>query len=390
MQVKRYVALDSWRGVAALSVVAFHFRTTAGFDGVAIFNGMYMFVDFFFVLSGFVIYSSYGAKLRNGYGILRFMWLRVGRVYPLHIAILIGFIALQMLIVYPRTGDWFPAPTETWGTILANILLVQSLNLYDFLTWNEPSWSISVEFFTYILFAVAITGAGRLQWLLCLVVLCVAPAFLFFFNAGKNLDTTATYGLVRCIYGFSSGVVAYELYSHLSRLRGFLEKNPLCGSTTEFAIVMLIAAFIATANTSPLSLLAPILFGASVIIFAAEAGIFSKLMLCRPLVFLGAISYSIYMVHMLVISWWLELFRAALFKIGGRKLFETVDHFARSYVFLAERNYPGLALMLLVVVAVSATTYVFIEKPSREWSRRRPFFERAPGGPTITEATPTR
>jgi peptidoglycan/LPS O-acetylase OafA/YrhL len=386
MQANRFVTLDSWRGVAALAVVAFHFRTTAGLGGVAIFNGMYLFVDFFFVLSGFVICSSYGVKLRNGYGIRRFMWLRFGRVYPLHVAVLVGFIALQALVVYPRTGNWFPAPRESWDTIFSNIFLIQSLHFYDFLTWNEPSWSISVEFFTYLLFALAVTRAGGMFWPFCVTAICAAPAFLFLFNGGKNLDSTATYGLIRCIYGFGSGAVAYELYVRFN-LKALLKANRLRGSISEAVIVIVIAAFIGTAGTGPASLLAPLLFGVSVIVFAAEAGTLSRLMRFRPLVLLGTISYSIYMVHMLVISWWLELFRAALFKIGGQKLFEGVDDFARAYVFLAEKNYTGLGLMLLLVLIVSSITYIFIEKPCRELSRRSLFSKTTTSESAIAKAT---
>ncbi|MBX4918117.1 acyltransferase [Rhizobium bangladeshense] len=380
------MALDSWRGIAALSIVAFHFRTTAGLGDVAIFNGMYLFVDFFFVLSGFVIYSSYGVKLGSGYSIRRFLWLRFGRVYPLHVAVLFGTITLQALIVYPRTGHWFPAPTESLDTILANFLLVHSLNVYNFLTWNEPSWSISVEFFTYIFFALAVK-CGRVFWIFCASAILAAPAFLFVFNSGKNLDSTATYGLVRCLYGFSSGVIAYELYVGAVKLRALLQTKPFLSSVTEAVTAIAIGAFIALVGTGPGSLLAPLLFAVSVIIFAAEAGVISRLLHLQPLVLLGTISYSLYMVHMLVISWWLELFRSAVFKIGGRPLFESIVDFAQTYVFLAGKNYTGLALMLLMVVIVSAITYLLIEKPSREWSRRRPYAERTSGGARMAKAT---
>lgn len=379
MQANRFVVLDSWRGIAALSIVAFHFRTTAGLGNIAIFNGMYLFVDFFFVLSGFVIYSSYGFKLGSGYSIRRFLWLRFGRVYPLHVAALFGTIALQAVIVYPRTGHWFPGPTESWDTILANVFLVHSLHVYDFLTWNEPSWSISVEFFTYLLFAIAIKFGGRAFFILCASAILASPIFLFVFNSGKNLDSTATYGIVRCIYGFGVGIVAYELYVGAAKLRILLQAKPFWSSVMEAVTVIVIAAFIALVGTGPVSLLAPLLFAVSVIIFAAEAGLLSRLLHLRPLVLLGTISYSLYMVHMLVISWWLELFRSAVFKIGGKPLFDSIVDFSITYVFLRGKNYTGLALMLLLVMTVSTITYLLIEKPGRQWSRRCAYKETTSG-----------
>jgi len=57
-----------------------------------------MFVDFFFVLSGFVIYASYGKRLRDGYGLARFMGLRFGRVYPAYFAALVLFFVFEMLL----------------------------------------------------------------------------------------------------------------------------------------------------------------------------------------------------------------------------------------------------------------------------------------------------
>ena len=370
----RYVVLDSWRGLAALGVVAFHFRTTAGLGGQAIFDGMYLFVDFFFVLSGFVMASSYGKKLRDASDVYRFMWLRLGRVYPLHIVILAVFIALQVIFKYYRTGEWFPGPYQSLDTVIANIFLVQSLNIYEFLTWNQPSWSISVEFFCYLIFAIGVIKTKNLVWFPCVVLIFIAPVFLYFFNNGKNLDATAMYGLIRCVYGFASGVLVFEIYSRLPQHN--LIKTQVIPSVIELLSIISIAIFIAKAGTTPLSLVAPIAFGISVAVFAAERGFISSLMRRGPLVVIGSISYSIYMVHMLVISWWLEIFRAALFKIGGQGLFNKVSGFAREYIFLEQKNYSGLALMLILVMCVSAITYFLVEKPCREWSRRTMFFSK--------------
>lgn len=51
----------------------------------------YLFVDFFFVLSGFVIASTYQERIAGGFSVWRFMLLRLGRLYPLHIAVLVAF-----------------------------------------------------------------------------------------------------------------------------------------------------------------------------------------------------------------------------------------------------------------------------------------------------------
>src|SRR5687768_3329218 len=96
---KRFVALDSWRGIAACLIVFFHFRnfTYSHLASVDIINHAWLFVDFFFVLSGFVITASYQNRLEQGYSLRRFIFLRLGRIYPLHIFMLMAFLAFEFL-----------------------------------------------------------------------------------------------------------------------------------------------------------------------------------------------------------------------------------------------------------------------------------------------------
>ncbi|MBB3355287.1 peptidoglycan/LPS O-acetylase OafA/YrhL [Rhizobium sp. BK049] len=374
MESDRLVVLDSWRGIAALAVVCFHFRKTAGLSGIALFNGMYMFVDFFFVLSGFVICAAYSKKLSEGYSVSRFMWLRFGRVYPLHLAVLIAFILLQVTVVYPNTGDWFPAPYQSWDTIGANLLLIHSLNVIDSLTWNLPSWSISVEFYTYLIFALAVVFSGRLFVPLCCVAAIVAPLFLLLLNNGKYLDATSTNGIVRCVYGFAIGCILQALYRRTHRVQEAIASNIWTATTLEIVVVGLSAIFLCAAGSNVLSLAAPLVFAISIFVFAAEGGLISKALRLKPFVFLGSISYSVYMVHMLVLMWWLSFFRGVAHKLGGADFYQTMSQVLRDYIFLREENYTGLALLLLMVVAVSAVTYRLIEEPCRRASRTARLF----------------
>ncbi len=312
MTERRYIALDSWRGLAAVAVVVFHFRNTVGLNNIETVNGLYLFVDFFFVLSGFVISSAYFGKIIRRQDALRFLWVRLGRVYPLHIAVLLAFVFLQIVIVYPRTEAWFPAPNESWDTILAQFFLVHSLNLFVSPTWNQPSWSISVEFAAYVAFAAAAICLGRRIWIAALAVVIVAPTFLYQFNEAGDIDATATWGFVRCFFGFSAGMLTYEAYRRYPKITTTLSKYRFAASTLEFGLILMCVVFIASAVSKPLSLAAPIVFAVVVLSFAAEAGVVSVFLKCRPLVALGTISYSVYMVHMLILSWWLEFTMAFL------------------------------------------------------------------------------
>jgi peptidoglycan/LPS O-acetylase OafA/YrhL len=146
----------------------------------------------------------------------------------------------------------------------------------------------------------------------------------------------------------------------------------------EVVTVLIIFTFISAAGAGPLSLAAPLAFAVIVIVFAHEAGACSKILSWRPFAFLGLISYSIYMVHMLILSWWLATARVVIYKIGGENLFLEVIALFEAYIFMEGRNYTGLALMLLVVVAMATVTYILIEKPARDWSRRSTLFTSTP------------
>ncbi len=92
-----FVALDSWRGIAACAVALHHFYANTPIFDAGIIRNAGAFVDFFFVLSGFVIAYNYQDKLRTGFSLKKFMTLRLGRLYPLHITVLILMIAFEAI-----------------------------------------------------------------------------------------------------------------------------------------------------------------------------------------------------------------------------------------------------------------------------------------------------
>jgi peptidoglycan/LPS O-acetylase OafA/YrhL len=102
-------------------------------------------VDFFFVLSGFVLTWSYRPGRSRG----RFYWLRFARVWPLH---LVTFLLAIALI---GGGPWFSA--------LLNVLLLQSWAPFSevYGAFNTPSWTLSVEAFFYLLFPFMIRPLAR-------------------------------------------------------------------------------------------------------------------------------------------------------------------------------------------------------------------------------------
>jgi peptidoglycan/LPS O-acetylase OafA/YrhL len=87
---QHYLALDSLRAICATLVVFYHFEGVTIIGSVPFVRNAFLFVDFFFVLSGFVIASSYAERVAAGLPIPKFMFLRLGRLYPLHAIVLLA------------------------------------------------------------------------------------------------------------------------------------------------------------------------------------------------------------------------------------------------------------------------------------------------------------
>src|SRR5882724_9776652 len=149
----RFRILDGWRGACALLVALFHLDAYWHFYETPLIRNAWLFVDFFFVLSGFVISHAYRGRLSDWREARSFVVRRVGRLWPLHMAVLALFILLEALkLAVVSTGhvggdSLAFTDTKAFDAIAANIVLIQSLGVYDHLTWNFPSWSISTEFY---------------------------------------------------------------------------------------------------------------------------------------------------------------------------------------------------------------------------------------------------
>src|SRR6185437_1733191 len=314
--------LDSWRGVAALLVALFHLNILSSIYSLHFVRNSYLFVDFFFVLSGFVISHSYGHRLGTLEGVGRFVMRRLGRLWPLHAVVLIAFIVVEGgRAISTARGASFVNPPFTGATsfhsILTNLLFGQSLGIEQQLTWNPPSWSICAEFWTYLIFAGALlagtTWLRRISFATeyLLGALMAGSACILVLFARHGIDATYDLGFVRCIYGFMVGHLTYRLWEATSGVRfktGFLE----------LAVVIAVAIYVSLAGRTGYSFLAPLVFAAVVFVFAFEAGPISGLMLNRGSVWVGRISYSIYMWQAFIIFNFIDRAVAVLEKVTGQ------------------------------------------------------------------------
>lgn len=358
-----FKVLDSLRGICALMVVLFHFRANSHIESIALIRNSWLFVDFFFVLSGFVIATSYWRRLLNReVTVGRFMWLRL---YPLHLFILVIFLLTEVLLsfIIPKFAN---APREAFsgGRSLSllpeNLALLQSFGISGIQSWNVPAWSISAEFWTYLFFAVAMVCGlitRRLFWFMALI--CVPVVILIWY--GGELSMEADGGILRCIFGFSVGVVlAVWYFQHGHTTKGL--------AYMEIPVFVLMLIFVSTARELGITLLAPIVFVIVVLVFAQGCGALSRLLSARAFVFLGTLSYSIYMVHGYVFA------RVKNLAMLAEEM-TSVQVFVDGIGSLLGRTMLAgdlfILLSIILTIMVSYLTWKYIEMPGQSWGRRQ-------------------
>lgn len=361
----RFLALDSLRGICACMIVLFHLHSTGVITNSSLVHNSWMFVDFFFVLSGFVISCGYLDRLRSGYPVRRFMLLRLGRVYPLHIAILGLFFAVEIAGAALGTAGLsartpFSDP-RTLGELAGSLALVQIFCGFPSIVWNGPSWSIAAELWTYLLIALLFRAFPR--WTAPMAAgLAVAAGLVLALAGPLAWDPATAYAFARCILGFSLGVLAWMLVAAV--------RWPALGLglATALEIVATLGCGIMVA-AGAIPILAPLLFAATVVLFAAEQGMVSRLLKLRPFVMLGTLSYSIYMVHSFVLARSLDVLA-----VGGTLLHHPLveTRFGTSGTLKTLIFAPDLMtfVVLAIVVLFSAITYRWIEAPARDASRK--------------------
>ncbi|MCG2840219.1 acyltransferase [Sandaracinobacter sp. RS1-74] len=369
-----YRALDSLRGIAAILVCLYHFKVNSHLAGFAIVRNAWMFVDFFFVLSGFVICLAYARRLGQGKPgeFKAFAIRRFGRIYPLHLVMLLLFLAFELLtLAMPglRSGPAF-GEGKSIGDFGLTLFLLNCFGLADNLKWNTPSWSIAAEWWTYLAFAAAAVLAGR-RLPLALSAMAAIGLAVMVANL-PSMYAVYDYGFWRCLLGFSAGALVATGWSFLEpQLRRF---SNLVWHGIETILLLAVIWMVSELAHSGWSFLSPLLFAACVAAVAVERGWVSRLLLAAPLLFAGKISYGIYMVQALIIARFENLLT-----LGERALGIALKGPATFAEAGSERMVAGasfwqgdlMTVLLLAMVLIAATlSYHFIEEPGKRWAAR--------------------
>ena len=361
----RFTALDSLRGIAALGVLLHHMPATNGLAKLPLADAGNLFVDLFFVISGFVIAASYGDQLADGFSVRRFAVLRLGRVVPLHLFMVAAFLLLELAAwAFGSGGLNLRAPFTGFhspGHLLRAIFLLDGYFPENNNYYNGVSWSISIELLLYALAVMAFRA--RRPGLAAFYALGVAGLALQL--AGVNM-LIITNALERGVAGFAGGLACWQLYRlrpqqlqfaallevlSLAALFGFVWFVPLLGSP---ALVVLPAMAVVT-------------------VFAHQTGPLSRILTQRGWVWLGTISYSLYMVHVMVLARIADLFLiASRYTANPLARYTWLDGIPIKAIDLP--LLPALLVQFAMIGAcllVAYWVYRLIEEPARQWSRRR-------------------
>ena len=336
-------------------------------------------VDLFFALSGFILTHTYltrlGPRLRGGQT-LSFWWLRLARIYPVHLVMLV----IAGLAVYAQAKVTNSALDRDWLNPIdfgKNVLLIQEWGPNPQRGWNFVAWSLSMEWLAYLIFPILILVIWRLHrriptWALAVIwVGCLVPLLVYGSSTSDSYYTDHWGSTIRILTEFTAGAITYLI------VRRFLPEGATDPSRTTLRTanalswllpIAVIAGAVVLGNlpaaqppgerlvgdAEPIPpyfhlWLVPLLIAWLGALALARGGL-ARGLATRTLVLGGFISYSLYMTHLV----WFGLWRAGMNAVGitGGALYAI-----------------GVLGLFAGALAIAWLMWRFVEEPAREWMR---------------------
>jgi peptidoglycan/LPS O-acetylase OafA/YrhL len=351
-------SLTGIRALAAMLVLGYHsVYTIVGSipAPVTFISRGYLGVDFFFLLSGFIITHVYLAHLAgpSRSNVKVFFWHRLIRLYPVHLMVLVWLVASVWVV----TTMLRPVHTEEiwrFRDVIWHLLLLHAWGFVKAPSWNLPSWSISAEWFAYLLFPLIAPMLNNIRTVtiafgLAILALLVTVAAFIIQEWGVSSSIVGVPALVRVSGEFICGAALCRTVQ--------LAQNSFSSKQAEFLgggafVFFILGASIGAPDFFLIGLLAMTIVGAS-----TAKGYFAAALKSVLMVWLGEISYSLYMTHFLVLS--------------------VIDHPAiglhiRSWSMPA--RIVALVITLAACLATAAVMFYVVERPSRIYLRNRAGF----------------
>lgn len=296
--------LTSLRGIAAIWVLFFHLDVIIFYRDLGplvthewsgILTKGYLWVDFFFLLSGFIISHVYASELSKSFlnfGIIKkYLWTRFTRIYPLHLFTLLLLIPFVLIvpIFYSAAVDGSWETYFAWSAIWDNLLLIHSMNQHTYLSWNIVSWSIGAEWWNYLVACLTIPFLFKSHRFFSVITTIISFLILYFLNLhfGK-LDITFDYGWLRCFAEFTLGIITYQIY--LSNFSKKILGKPWLNSLLLLGITLLF-------HFNAHDLMVIPVFMILLLSVAHQTNSSESFLNHKVVNYLGKISYSVYMIH---------------------------------------------------------------------------------------------
>ena len=296
--------LDGLRGFCSIMVLLFHYPYEYMPD--FLYNSFFIrqswsFVDFFFVLSGFVISYNY-SNIYSKKSFFSFIVKRIIRLYPLLVYTTLVFFFFKVisdiffteLVNYPKSITTYTLDT------LNTLLLMNSTPFFGDLSvnlgMNFPSWSVSAEIIAYSLFGLTYLFFSSKKIISHFYLILISILIYLF----KENTFLADYSwlFLRAVVGFNFGCIVNWLF----------KKNITVNSFCELFLSLLVLAFLFLFNVYDSKqfflldlIVRPAFFGFVIFIILSTNNIFSKALESKPMIFLGKLSYSIYLNHVLLL-----------------------------------------------------------------------------------------
>ncbi len=352
---KRFETLDSFRGLAAIFVVVHHMHYVGSITELDFFKHSFWFVEFFFILSGFVLAHGYAWKKNLPFR--DYFIARTFRILPLHMFVLFAFIFLEVLkyILYKSGVHLTVLPfsgNNALSEILPNAFLLHAwIPSASSISFNAPAWSISIEYYMYMIFFVTLLFRQKLKYVIWFVI---SLTFFILMLTGSEIAEFVLRGLS----SFFAGALTYLVYKNIE---SSLEKIPRYFFIILEVMLLILVGYMISSNVEYKALVMSLLFSLQVLIFAFEKGWVSSLLKQKPFLYFGKLSYSIYMIHVIIVFNILWVF-IMIDKLFDTKLIPIIDNMP--YVDLGLPLYNNILVLSIVagVIFISGFTYKFIEQ----------------------------
>ena len=297
--MKRIVALDGLRGIFCLLIVFEHYSPVyipSIIYEFPLIRHSYIVVDFFFVLSGYILALKYWESIKDLKSLKTFYLKRLFRLYPL-VLLTSSIMFLIELITYfnfKNVKNDAVGINEIFQRYLNDIFLVNSSNVLGAHAMNIPSWSISAEFFCYLLFGVYLFYFKKVKYL---IHFCLLGFIIISFSNDIGFSTF-TFGYIRGIISFLIGVILFKEQKLLNFKSRKIHQYYI---VILFGLSLYLLKLKITVLNSFLSIALPFFFMLSIHNILTCKGFLTKFLNKPFITRIGELSFSIYLNHFLVV-----------------------------------------------------------------------------------------